>query len=388
MHVSPRTVCEYERAFAKWFGSGRVFSFWKGRVGLYAILRALGVGAGDEVILPGYTCVMNAAPIKYVGAKPVYVDIEPDTYNINTDLLEAKVTPKTKAVIAQHTYGYPAEVERIMEIGRRHQITIIEDCCLALGSRYKGKLLGMFGKASYFSSQWNKTYTTGLGGMVLCNDAELAKRILSVCEAEAISVPFGRTLQLLIQLFIYYTFVYPRTAAMAGRIFRWLGKRGVVLGSSSMEETQSSGMSEDFFIQMGFVQAKVGLREMKRLQENIEHRRKLAALYDMLLVERGWRARRLGSDTEPVMVRYPVRIVNKWEALEEAAKRGIELGSWFESPLHAKEGDLEEFDYEWGMCPEGERAAREVVNLPVHRRVSEKTARRTVDFVCRFEQLP
>ncbi len=379
-------IGKYESAFSDWFGGVDAFSFWKGRVGLYAVLRALGVGAGDEVILPGYTCVMNAAPIKYVGARPIYVDIEPERYNINVELLEAKVTARTKVIIAQHTYGYPAEIERIMAIAARHGITVIEDCCLALGSRYKGRLVGTFGKASYFSSQWNKTYTTGLGGMVLCNDAELAERVLSIREAEALPVPFGKALLLLIQLFVFHVLVYPLTAAMAGNIFRWLSKRGVALGSSSIEETQSAEMPDNLFMRMGFIQARAGLREVKRLQENIEHRRKLAALYDELLAQHGWRPRRVGDDTEPVIVRYPVRITDKREALDKAAEKRIELGAWFDSPLHAMASKFEEFDYERGMCPEGERAGREVVNLPVHRRVSQKTARRTVDFICRFEQ--
>src|SRR4030065_107448 len=93
----------FEQAFVDWLGVGYAFAFWKGRVAWYAILRALGVGEGDEVVLPGYTCVMDVNPIKYLGAKPVYVDIDPDTFNINVKLLQRKVTKKTRAIIAQHT---------------------------------------------------------------------------------------------------------------------------------------------------------------------------------------------------------------------------------------------------------------------------------------------
>jgi len=95
---------------------------------MYAILRAIGVGEGDEVILPGYTCVMDVNPIKYLGARPVYVDIEPVTYNMDVSLLEAKITPNTKVIVAQHTYGYPCEMDAIMDIASRHGVTVIEDC--------------------------------------------------------------------------------------------------------------------------------------------------------------------------------------------------------------------------------------------------------------------
>jgi dTDP-4-amino-4,6-dideoxygalactose transaminase len=110
---------QYQREFARFFGAERAFAFWKGRVGLYALLRALSVGKGDEVILPGYTCVMNVNPIKYVGAAPIYVDIEPDTFNIDVNLLQEKITNRTKIIIAQHTYGYPCDMDAIMEIARQ-----------------------------------------------------------------------------------------------------------------------------------------------------------------------------------------------------------------------------------------------------------------------------
>ena len=120
---------------------------------MYAILKALDVGDGDEVILPGYTCVMDVNPIKYLGAKPVYVDIDPITYNLDVSLLEETITPQTKVIVAQHTYGYPCEMDAIMAIAARHDLPVVEDCCLALGSKYKGKTCGTFGAAAYWSFQ-------------------------------------------------------------------------------------------------------------------------------------------------------------------------------------------------------------------------------------------
>jgi len=175
---------EYEEVFAEWFRGHRGFAFWKGRVALYAILRALDVGKSDEVIVPGYTCVMDVNPIKYLGAKPVYVDIEPDTFNMNVELLPEKISSKTKVMIAQHTYGYPCDMDAIMDIADKNGIAVLEDCCLAFGSKYKGRTVGTLGKAAYFSFQWNKPYTTGLGGMALANDAELSAEIESLCAEE------------------------------------------------------------------------------------------------------------------------------------------------------------------------------------------------------------
>ena len=372
---------QYQQNFARFLGAGRAFAFWKGRVALYALLRALGVGAGDEVILPGYTCVMNVNPIKYVGARPVYVDIEPDTFNMNVNLLEGKITNKTKVIIAQHTYGYPCEMDAIMNIAGSHSIPIIEDCCLALGSKYKGRMAGTFGRAGYFSFQWNKPYTTGLGGMVITSDRELAERIESLAENE-MCPPSGREVFMLrVQLMIYRLLIYPRTTALAQSLFRYLTKKGAVVGSSSTSEFEPV-KADDFFKAMSTVQARSGIRQFGKIEKNIAHRRKMAQLYDELLAAKGWQPSKDSRDlAEPVMVRYPVRITEKDKALAQAAKAGIELGSWFECPLHPIETPLTSYDYEIGVCPEAEKAAREVVNLPLHTRVNEKTAVRTVKFI-------
>jgi len=381
-------ICkEFEAEFAKWFKASNAFSFWKGRVALYVILKALGVGTGDEVIVPGYTCVMDVNPIKYLGARPVYVDIEPETFNMNVHLLPEKITPNTKAIIAQHTYGYPCDMQAIMEIANRKGIPVIEDCCLALGSTYKGKLVGTFGVAAYFSMQWNKPYTTGLGGMAITNDTELAEKIRLLCEKELRLPSRVEVLMLAAQLAAYRMFIYPKTTALAQAAFRYLAKKAVVIGSSGACEFEPK-MAPDFFKAMSTMQARSGLRQLNKIEQNIAHRKKMAQLYDQLLAEKGWPTQQYdASIIHPVMVRYPVRIAEKEKALAEAAKAGIELGSWFECPLHPIETPLEAYNYEIGMCPEAEKASREVVNLPLHPRASERTAKRTVEFIIRFTKV-
>jgi perosamine synthetase len=378
---------EYQKKFARFFGAERAFVFWKGRVGLYALLRALDVGAGDEVILPGYTCVMNVNPIKYVGATPVYVDIEPDTFNMNVNLLKEKITSKTKVIIAQHTYGYPCEMDAIMDIAQSSGIPVIEDCCLALGSKYKGRMVGTFGLAGYFSSQWNKPYTTGLGGMVITGDRELTERIEALMRNEMCPPSSSEVFMLRMQLIIYRLLIYPRTTALAQRIFRYLTKKGAVVGSSSTSEFKPE-RADDFFKGISKMQARSGIRQLGRIEKNIAHRRKMTQLYDELLAAQGFKPSKDSRDwVEPVLVRYPVRITEKDKALTQAAKAGVELGSWFECPLHPIETPLAAYDYELGMCPKAEKAAREVVNLPLHPRANEKTAVKTVKFITSFNQV-
>ena len=377
----------YTEKFKEYFGGAEAFSFWKARVALYAVLKALGVGAGDEVILPGYTCVMDVNPIKYLGAKPVYVDIEPDTFNMNVGLLEEKISPATKVIIAQHTYGYVCDIDRIIEIAARHNIAVIEDCCLCFGSTYKGRLAGTMGVASYFSGQWNKPFTTGLGGVAVCFDEKLASRMRDICKNELIEPSFKEKMMLAAQFYVYKAFIYPRTTALAQSAFRWLTKKGIVVGSSSTAEF-TPVMAPDFFKAMSGLQAGWGCGQLSKVDANISHRRKMALLYDKLLAEKGWYPRRYDNSTQdPVMVRYPVRIDRKDDAMEMAAAAGVELGSWFECPLHPIETPLDKYDYTIGVCPQAEKASKEVVNLPLHPRVSEATVRRTVDFITQFKQM-
>jgi len=380
------TSRKYEETFAEIFGAKRAFSFWKGRVGLYAILKAMGIGPGDEVILPGYTCVMDVSPIVYLGGRAVFVDIEPDTYNMDVSQLEAKITPRTRLIVAQHTYGYVADLDGILSVAAKNRIPVIEDCCLSIGSRYKGKLTGTFTPAAYFSTQWNKTYTTGLGGMAICYDEELANKIQKVREDGLIKVPFRKAALMAMELALYRAFIFPKTTEFIRKCFRWLVHHNLIDGSASVPELTKPEKPKEFFMGLSAVQARSGLIQLRRLHRNIEHRKKMTKLYDQLLQQRGWKIVRPPENTDPVLVRYPVRITDKWGAVEKALNNGIELGAWFEQPLHPKEANIELFGYRWGSCPQSEKAAREVVNLPLHPRVSEKTARQTVDFICRFRQ--
>ncbi|MGA2266272.1 MAG: DegT/DnrJ/EryC1/StrS family aminotransferase [Phycisphaerae bacterium] len=370
----------FEQAFARWLGVPHAFAFWKGRVALYAILRALGVGEGDEVILPGYTCVMNVNPIKYLGAKPIYVDIDPATYNIDPALIASRITPRTRAIIAQHTYGIPCAMDAIGELAGRRGIPVIEDCCLAMGSAYQGRLCGTFGLAAYWSFQWNKPFTTGIGGLAATADAALAGKIEELCRRELQEPPARAAAMLAIQRLAYRLVIYPRTTAMVTRLFRWLTRKGAVVGSSSAAEF-TPVMAADFFMAMGQAQARAALRRMHCLEANLAHRRRMGALYDELFSQAGWPIAPLPASGDPILVRYPVRVADKDKAVALAPGAGVELGTWFECPLHPKETPLGLYDYRPGMCPQAERAAREVVNLPTHLRAGPATARRGVEFL-------
>jgi perosamine synthetase len=168
---------EFERAIASLVGVPHGIAVSSGTAGLHLCLRALGIGAGDEVILPSFTFIAAGNAILYERARPVFVDIEPSTLNLDPAKLERSITRKTRAIIAVHTFGYPADMDPIMDIARKHGLPVIEDACEAIGARYRGRPAGGIGDFGIFGFYPNKPITTGEGGMVVTRDSQMAATI-------------------------------------------------------------------------------------------------------------------------------------------------------------------------------------------------------------------
>ena len=173
LSLGPRLV-EFEDKAAKYAGVKYGVAVNSGTSALHLIVRALGIKQGDEVITTPFSFVASSNCVLFEGAKPVFVDIDPDTLNINADLIEKKINKKTKAILAVDVFGHPAEWEALRKIARKHGLKLIEDSCEALGSEYKGKKAGSFGDAGTFAFYPNKQITTGEGGMILTNNRRIA----------------------------------------------------------------------------------------------------------------------------------------------------------------------------------------------------------------------
>ncbi len=168
---------EFERSVADLVGVPHGIAVSSGTAGLHLCLRALGVGEGDEVILPSFTFISPGNVILYERAKPVFVDIEPGTLNLDPCKLERSITPKTRAIIVVHTFGHPADMDPVMKIARKHGLPVIEDACEAIGARYRGRPVGGIGDFGVFGFYPNKPITTGEGGMVVTRDCRIAATI-------------------------------------------------------------------------------------------------------------------------------------------------------------------------------------------------------------------
>jgi perosamine synthetase len=173
-------VSEFEAALAKYIGRKRAVAVNSGTSGLFLCMLALGIGPGDEVITTPFTFIATVNCILMVGARPVFVDIDPVSLNIDAAKIESKITGKTKAILPVEVFGNPAGFDKICEIADKHNLLVIEDCCEALGSSLNGRKAGTFGKMSVFAFYPNKQITTGEGGMILTDDDDLADMCISL----------------------------------------------------------------------------------------------------------------------------------------------------------------------------------------------------------------
>jgi dTDP-4-amino-4,6-dideoxygalactose transaminase len=177
MIAQGRWVERFEKEFAKYIGTKYAIQTTSGTTALHLALLALGIGNGDEVITTPFTFVATSNAILYTGARPVFVDIDENTFNIDPDLIEKKITKRTKAILVVHLYGLPADMTKINKIAKKYHIDVIEDAAQAHGATYKNRKVGSIGKLGCFSFYATKNMTTGEGGMVTTNSYKLAQKV-------------------------------------------------------------------------------------------------------------------------------------------------------------------------------------------------------------------
>jgi len=169
-----RYVAEFENRFSEFCCANYGIATSSGTTALHLAVASLGIGPGDEVIMPDFTMIASANSVRYTGARPILVDSELDTWNMDVGKVEAKISAKTRAIMVVHIYGHPTEMDPILEIAQKHGLYVIEDAAEAHGAEYKGKRVGSLGDVGCFSFYANKIITTGEGGMVVTNSGEIA----------------------------------------------------------------------------------------------------------------------------------------------------------------------------------------------------------------------
>jgi perosamine synthetase len=356
---------ELRRAMGNLIGvpADHVTLFWKGRVALYAILRALRIGAGDEVIVPAFTCVAVPNAVLYAGATPVYVDIDEATYTADPAAVQAAVGSRTRAVLAQNTFGLSSDLDALRAAAAAQGAVVIDDCTHGLGGTYRGRPNGAAADAAFYSTQWSKPISTGLGGIAVTTDAQLARELAGL-EGAAREPSVADRALLGAMLIARERIATPRTIRAGRAAYRAVSRAGLVPGSSSRDELEGAEMPESFVARMSGFQSRLAARRLATLGAKLRRRRAVAERYSAWLSAHGATPAHEPDAADHAFLRYPLRVRERDAFVAEAGRRRVDLGDWFHSPLYPIEGDLGRWGYRWGTNPVAERVASQIVNLP------------------------
>ena len=324
---------EFEQAFVEYIGKKRAIAVNSGTSGLYLCMLALGIGPGDEVITTPFTFIASVTSIMMVGAKPVFVDIDPATLNMDPAKIEQKITEKTKAILPVDVFGSPAGIDEVCQIAQKHNLIVIEDSCEALGSALGSKKAGSFGKMSVFAFYPNKQMTTGEGGMILTDDDELADMCLSLRNQ-------GR------------------------------GKSGGWLGHDRL----------GFNYRLSDINCALGIVQLSRIEEFKAKRKQAAAYYQKMLAD----DKRLIVPTEPancdmswfvfvVQLTADYNLTQRNSVLEEMRERGIQVSNYF-PPVHLQPFIAEQLGCKEGDLPITESVCSRTIALPFYNNLTEEDA--------------
>ncbi len=308
-------VAEFERQMARFLGLKGCVATSSGTAALHLSLIALGVGEGDQVLLPTYVCAALLNAVNYVRATPVLVDINPQSFNLDVHDLNAKLTPKSKAVILPHMFGLPADIDEIMALG----IPVIEDCAQAVGATFQGRPVGSFGMLAVFSFYATKIMTTGEGGMVASHSEDLLEKVKDLREYD-----------------------------------------------------EKNDYRVRFNYKMSDLQAALGLSQLARLADFITHRRKIASLHSAGLKRLPVDLPQESEDRRHIFFRYVIRTKKPLAAiLRSFQQRGVCCRRPVYKPLHRLLG-LSGFHW-------AEEVAESALSLPIYPSLKDEETEKIVE---------
>jgi perosamine synthetase len=382
---------EYQRLFAQTITSSDSMSalaFWRGRVALWTILRASGLREGNEVILPAYTCDMVPIAVKFAGGECVYVDVEPGGFNSSPEQIADSITNKTKAIICQHTYGIHQPVHKLAALISNRPITLIEDCCQLISSASDRGTVEITGDAAFFSTQWSKPFSTGLGGMAVFSNNKLyatSRDILATFSQEGNR---QRARSLALQLLLYRLTVRPKTKTMIAFLYRWAQRVGMVKGTTTPEEFDDK-IPSDYLRGAVNVQAVIGKKQLQQWGENVKHRRMLTEFYLKHLPELGIDITPMKAGEEkPALWTVPLFVENAGQVLSRAGRLGLPVASWFgPPPVHIVPPTAQRLDYRVGQCPRSEWMVAREIHLLTSPEVTVKQAGDAISLIKQYGRI-
>lgn len=330
---------EFEEKFAKKVGTKYACSVSSGTAGLHLAMIAAGIKAGDEVITSPFSFIASSNAVLYVGAKPVFVDIDPVTYNMDPAQVEKKITKKTKAILVVHIFGQATDMNPIIKIAKKYKLKIIEDACESVLATYKGRQVGTFGESAVFAFYPNKQMTTGEGGMIVTSD----KKVYELCNSLKNQ---GRAPNM-----------------------QWLDHK--YLGYNYRLDEMSAAL---------------GITQLEKLDWMIEQKTKIANLYNKYFAKYSelLTIPNTAPDNQHTWFVYVIQIKNKKikrdKIIEDLVKIGISSKPYLPS-IHLFDFYRKQFGYRVGDFPISENVSRQSLALPFYIGLTEKDVKHIVDKV-------
>jgi len=356
------------------------FVYFRGRVALYAILQAIGIKKGDEVITQAFTCIAVPEAIIVAGAKPVYVDIEFNSVNMDANSLFKKISSKTKAIVVQHTYGIPADMDNIIKIAEEKKIPIIEDCCHSFASTYKGKVVGTFGIGSFYSFEWGKPIIAGIGGSAIINDSTLQKRLKDNYKKYQLPSWINQ-LQLRLQYNVYNLLYSPSRYWFGRYLFHKMTSLGIAKGNYNPIQ-EGEHKLQDYYLRMSDYHKKLLDKQINKIERLINHSKWVTSQYQTQIKSTTVSHLKIYDKCNIIFAHYPLITNNKQRFLEKAQESNIEIAEWYSTPIHPiKSNKWTLINYKKGSCPNAEMMCTKIVTLPTNKKVTRSVINNIVNFL-------
>lgn len=329
-----KLLTEFEESFAKWNGSRSAFGFMSGREALSACIEAIGLVPGDEVLVPGYTCVVVPNAFSFAKIKISYCDIELDTYGLDFSSLVNVITPQTKAILLHHLYGLVCrDYIRILEYAKDHKIKVIEDCAQSTGAVFQGRKVGTFGDVGFYSTEQSKVLTTIQGGIAVTDDVEIANRLKRIQASFLLPSDEHVERQLRCVARGYYCNKH-RFRWLTADLAKIIWKNDTLTSTTLAEE---KGIKPSYYgRRMHPAIAAIASNQLAKIDSYNQSRRESALVWDRWCENQGYRKPQITKDSIPVYLRYPVLVEPEKKSNPQWAlnELGVTLGVWFTGQLH------------------------------------------------------
>lgn len=370
-------LAEVRNWFRTVYGTGDVYLYQSGRAAMYMLLKALGIGEGDEVLIQAFTCVAVPNSILWAGARPVYADID-ETLNIDPESIRRRITPKTRALVLQHTMGTPADLAAILRIAKEHKLLVIEDCAHALGAQYGDRPVGSFGDAAFFSFGRDKAVSSVWGGsaMILpgCRVKGAARKLKKMHGACAYPDRGWIFRQILHP--VAFSVILPLYSSGIGKVLLVFLQRMGLLSLPVYPEEFSGKLPPGILNKYPNALAYLLMNQLKKLDAMVRTRKNRAAVYTQELPAR-FVPVPVREGASPL--RYNAYTQTRTQDIERAKKHSVLLGNWYHHIIDPSNVRFDTIGYTPGSCPNAEKAAAGILNFPTL--VSEKEQVRVIRVV-------